>query len=181
MKVNIRGNGQVQLSPSARQDITDKVMALDKLFNNSEALVANVLCKGYEKYTVVEITIPMKQIILRAESKGDNLYIAVDNSVDKIERQLLRHKQKVNSFIRKREGIANYFSDLVEKTNEEQANTETQIKSKKIDLSVMTVDEAITQMELLDHDFYVFINEENHKQTIVYLRQDGGYGIIEPK
>lgn len=181
MKVNIRGNGQVQLSPTARQDITDKVMTLEKLFNNSESLVANVLCKGYEKYTVAEITIPMKQIILRAESKGENLYMAVDNAIDKIERQLLRHKQKVNSFIRKREGIANYFSDLVEKSNMEQASTDVNIKNKKIDLTVMSIDEAITQMELLDHDFYMFINEENHKQTIVYLRKDGGHGIIEPK
>lgn len=181
MKVNIRGNGQVQLSPTARQDITDKVMTLEKLFNNSESLVANVLCKGYEKYTVAEITIPMKQIILRAESKGENLYMAVDNAIDKIERQLLRHKQKVNSFIRKREGIANYFSDLVEKSNMEQASTDVNIKNKKIDLTVMSIDEAITQMELLDHDFYMFINEENHKQTIVYIRKDGGHGIIEPK
>lgn len=181
MKVNIRGNGKVQLSPSARQDITDKVMTLDKLFSNSDSLTANVLCKGHDKYTIVEITIPMKQIILRAESKGENLYTAVDNAIDKIERQLLRHKQKINSFIRRREGIANYFSDLVEKSNVEVVQDEQLIKSKKVDLTVMTIDEAITQMELLDHDFYVFINEENRKQTIVYLRQDGGYGIIEPK
>lgn len=180
MKVNVRGNGQVKLTPSARGDITDKVLALDKLFSNSESLVANVLCKGYEKYNVVEITIPMKNIILRAESKGDTLYMAVDNAIDKIERQLLRHKKKVNSIIRKREGVANYFSDLVEKAPEEEIDLAT-IKRKNIELDVMTIDEAVTQMELSDHDFYTFINEENHKQTIVYLRRDGGYGVIEPK
>ena len=52
---------------------------------------------------------------------------------------------------------------------------------KEIELTVMSLEEAIIQMELLDHDFYTFINEDNHKQTIVYLRQDGGYGVIEPK
>ena len=175
MKVNIRGNGQVKLSSTAREDIEAKVLCLDKLFNRSESLTANVLCKGYEKYSVVEITIPMKNIILRAESKGETLYNAVDNAVDKIERQLLRHKKKVNSIIRKREGISEYFSDLVESSNEEK------VKNKQIELTVMTLEEAITQMELLDHDFYVFINEENHKQTTVYLRADGGYGVIEPK
>lgn len=179
MKVNIRGNGQVKLTPNAREDIEQKVLSLDKLFSNSDPIVANVLCKGYEKYTVVEITIPTKNIILRAESQGETLYMAVDNAIDKIERQLLRHKKKVNSIIRKREGIANYFSDLVESKDEE---TEVvKIKNKEIELTVMTVEEAIIQMELLDHDFYTFINEENHKQTIVYLRQDGGYGLIEPK
>jgi len=180
MKVNIRGNGQVRLTATAKQDITQKVESLEKLFNNSESLNVNVLCKGYEKYCIVEITIPMKNIILRAESKADTLYMAVDNAIDKIERQLLRHKKKVNSIIRKREGIANYFSDLVENSTtpeEELAG----VKNKKIDLQVMTIDEAVIQMELLDHDFYVFINEDNHKQTVVYLRRDGGYGVIEPK
>ena len=114
MKVNIRGNGQVKLSTAAREDIEKKVLVLEKLFTNSEAITANVLCKGYEKYSVVEITIPAKNIILRAESKGDTIYMAVDNVVDKIERQLLRHKKKVNSIIRKREGRANYFSDWAE-------------------------------------------------------------------
>ena len=106
MKVNIRGKENVKLSQEARGYITSKVEALEKLFNKSENLIANVLCKGYEKYSVVEITIPMKNIILRAESKGETLYSAVDNAVDKIERQLLRHKKKVNSIIRKREGIS---------------------------------------------------------------------------
>ena len=181
MKVNIRGNGQVKLSSTAREDIEAKVLSLDKLFNRSESLTANVLCKGHEKYSVVEITIPMKNIILRAESKGDTLYNAVDNAVDKIERQLLRHKKKVNSIIRKREGISEYFSDLVESSNNEVDVNLENVKNKKVELTVMTLEEAITQMELLDHDFYVFINEENHKQTTVYLREDGGYGVIEPK
>ncbi len=180
MKVNIRGNGQVKLSSTAREDIEAKVLSLDKLFNRSESLTANVLCKGHEKYSVVEITIPMKNIILRAESKGETLYAAVDDSVEKIERQLLRHKKKVNSIIRKREGISEYFSDLVESSDVVEKEIK-EIKNKQVELTVMTLDEAITQMELLDHDFYLFINEENHKQTIVYLRQDGGYGVIEPK
>lgn len=179
MKVNIRGNGQVKLSSTAREDIEQKVLSLDKLFSNSEPIVANVLCKGLEKHNVVEITIPTKNIILRAESQGETLYMAVDNAIDKIERQLLRHKKKVNSIIRKRDGIANYFSDLVESKDEEPDLAK--IKNKEVELTVMTVEEAIIQMELLDHDFYTFINEENHKQTIVYLRQDGGYGLIEPK
>ena len=181
MKVNIRGNGQVKLSTAAREDIEKKVLVLEKLFTNSEAITANVLCKGYEKYSVVELTIPTKTLLLRAESKGDTLYMAVDNAIDKIERQLLRHKKKVNSIIRKREGIANYFSDLVEENGKEVDTDLSKVKNKEIELTVMSLEEAIIQMELLDHDFYTFINEDNHKQTIVYLRQDGGYGVIEPK
>ena len=177
MKINIRTKNQVKMSPAVQEYIEEKVNDLEKLFNRSEALSANVLCKGYEKYTVVEITIPLKHLILRAESKGDTLFMAIDLAVDKIERQLLKHKRKVNSMIRKREGIANYFSDLEETHVEEKP----EIKNKEVELTEMSQEEAITQMELLDHDFFLYIDDKTHKQTLVYVRHDGGYGVIEPK
>lgn len=177
MKINIRTKNQVKMSPAVQEYIEEKVNDLEKLFNRSEALSANVLCKGYEKYVVVEITIPLKHLILRAESKGDTLFMAIDLAVDKIERQLLKHKRKVNSMIKKREGIANYFSDL----EEEQEVQKPEIKQKEVELTEMSQEEAITQMELLDHDFFLYIDDKTHKQTLVYVRHDGGYGVIEPK
>lgn len=177
MKINIRTKNQVKMSPAVQEYIEEKVNDLEKLFNKSEALSANVLCKGYEKYVVVEITIPLKHLILRAESKGDTLFMAIDLAVDKIERQLLKHKRKVNSMIKKREGIANYFSDL----EEEQEVQKPEIKQKEVELTEMSQEEAITQMELLDHDFFLYIDDKTHKQTLVYVRHDGGYGVIEPK
>ncbi len=179
MKINVRGNDLVKMSDNAREYITSHVESLKKLFNQSENVIANVLCKGTDKDVIVEITIPLKHIILRAESKADTLYGAVDLATDKIERQLLRHKQKVNSIIKKREGISNYFSNLESK--EEDKTLKTATKVKVIDAEVMTLDEAITQMEMLDHDFFAFINEANHRHTIVYIRNDGGYGTIETK
>ena len=177
MKINIRTKNQVKMSPAVQEYIEEKVNDLEKLFNKSEALSANVLCKGYEKYTVVEITIPLKHLILRAESKGDTLFMAIDLAVDKIERQLLKHKRKVNSMIKKREGIANYFSDIENAPLE----VEPEVKNKEVELTEMSQEEAITQMELLDHDFFLYIDEKTHKQTLVYVRHDGGYGVIEPK
>lgn len=177
MKINIRTKNQVKMSPAVQEYIEEKVNDLEKLFNKSEALSANVLCKGYEKYTVVEITIPLKHLILRAESKGDTLFMAIDLAVDKIERQLLKHKRKVNSMIKKREGIANYFSDI--ENSPEDVSPE--VKNKEVELTEMSQEEAITQMELLDHDFFLYIDEKTHKQTLVYVRHDGGYGVIEPK
>lgn len=177
MKVNIRAKNQVKMSPAVQEYIESKVGDLEKLFNRSEVVTANVLCKGHEKYTVVEITIPLKHLILRAESKGDTLFMAIDLAVDKIERQLLKHKKKVNTMIKKREGISNYFGELSDSKEEK----EPEIKNKEIELTEMSVEEAITQMELLDHDFFLFIDEKTHKQTLVYVRHDGGYGVIEPK
>lgn len=179
MRVNVRGNDKVKMSDGAREYITNRVESLKKLFNQSENVVANVLCKGLEKAVIVEITIPLKHIILRAESKADTLYAAVDLATDKIERQLIKHKQKVNSFIKKREGIGEYFASLNEK--EEKSTPIQPVKTKVIDAKVMSLEEAIVQMELSDHVFYSFINETNRRHTVVYLRQDGEYGIIETK
>ena len=177
MKVNIRAKNQVKMSPAVQEYIEGKVGDLEKLFNSSEVVTANVLCKGYEKHTAVEITIPLKHLILRAESKGDTLFMAIDLAGDKIERQLLKHKKKVNTMIKKREGISNYCGELVDQQEEK----EPVIKNKEIELTEMSIEEAITQMELLDHDFFLFIDEKTHKQTVVYVRHDGGYGVIEPK
>ena len=171
MKINVRTNDLVKMSDSARDYINEIVGSLEKLFNSSENVVANVLCKGFDKYTVVEITIPLKHVILRAESKADTLYAAIDFATDKVERQLLRHKQKVNTMIKKRDGIAK--DEIKEPVDVS--------KTKVIDKEVMSVDEAITQMELLDHDFFAFVNEANHRHSVVYIRKDGGYGIIETK
>ena len=90
--------------------------------------------------------------------------------------QLIRYKKKVNAFIKKREGVALAFAASEEKEEVQKADT---IRVKKIDLTEMSVDEAITQMELLDHEFYMFKNEETHAPAVVYKRNSGGYGLIE--
>ena len=84
----------------------------------------------------------------------------------------------INSFIKKRDGIGNYFSDV---ENAEIYDEKKIVKEKKIDLTVMTVEEAIIQLELLGHDFYMFINEEDHKPTTIYLRNDGNYAVIRSR
>lgn len=179
MKINIRTNDLVKMSDGAKTYIEERVGSLQKLFNVSENVVANVQCKGYEKHTTVEITIPLKHTILRAESKADTLYAAVDFATDKVERQLLRHKQKVSSMMKKRDGIGNYFSQI--ESAEERKEPLEVSKTKVIEKEVMSVDEAILQMELLDHDFFSFVNEANHRHSVVYLRNDGTYGVIETK
>ncbi len=179
MKINVRTNNLVKMSENVKDYINEQVGSLEKLFNISENVVANVLCKGYEKYFIVEITIPLKHTILRAESKGDTLYAAIDIATDKIERQLLRHKQKVTTIIKKRDGLSNYFSQIT--SDEEQKEPSLIAKTKVIEKDVMSVDEAITQMELSDHDFYAFVNEANHRHCVVYTRKDGSYGVIETK
>lgn len=177
MKIFIRTKGSVKMSDAAKEHINNQVMELDKLFNESEHVNVNVLCEEKNSKFKTEITITLRHIILRSECKGDTLYAAINQAVDKIEQQLIRYKKKVNAFIKKREGISQYF---VEKVNEPVEEPKAQdIRIKKIDLIEMSVDEAITQMELLDHEFYMFRNEETHMIAVVYKRNNGGYGLLE--
>lgn len=175
MKIIIRTKGSVKMSDSVKDYINNQVMELDKLFNQSENVNVNVLCTEKDQKYRTEITIVLKHVILRSECNGDTLYASINLVVDKIEQQLIRHKKKVNDFIRKRDGIAQYFVEKEKEVEEE----EPKIRVKKIDTMEMTVDEAITQMELLDHEFFMFKNEETHTIAVVYKRKNGGYGLIE--
>ena len=178
MKINIRTKGAVKMSDNVKEHITKQVMELDKLFNESEHINVNVLCAEKGGKNSTEITIVLKQVILRAECKGDTLYAAINQAVDKIEQQLIRYKKKLNAFIKKREGVSSYFQEQAEETNETIQKEET-IRVKQVELFAMTVDEAITQMELLDHKFYIFKNEKNNNVQVVYKRENGGYGLLE--
>ena len=85
-----------------------------------------------------------------------------------------------SAIIRARDGVGAYFSEQFEKRDAEEIEKEV-VRNKEIDLEVMSVDEAMLQLELLEHDFYMFINEEDHKVTLIYLREDGNYGTMRVK
>lgn len=178
MIINIHGKNKFVVKPALKSYIEEQLEPIEKMFRMAENVTANVVCKEYGDTKTVEVTIPTKYLIMRAESQADDMFKAVDIAVEKLEKQLIRHKKKINSIIRKREGVGNYFGDLVE---EQEVEDRKVVKEKVVSLPVMSVDEAITQLELLDHDFYMFINEDDHKPTTIYLRNDGNYAVIRSK
>ena len=178
MKVNIHGKNKFVVKPALREYIEKQIMPIGEMFRLADSVTANVVCKEYGDAKIVEVTIPTKYLIMRAESEADDMFKALDNAVDKLEKQLQRHKKKINSFIKKRDGIGNYFSEVESQQPLEEKKV---VKEKMVDLPIMTVDEAIIQLELLDHEFYMFINEEDHKPTTIYLRNDGNYAVIRSK
>ena len=180
MKMNIHGKNKFEVKPGLRDYIEEKIEAFVKLFNNTDGLSVNVVCKEYGDDKVVEITIPTKHLILRAEASTEDMFNSVDTCVTKLEQQLLRHRKKINSIIRARDGVAAYFSEQFERRDAEESEKEV-VRKKEVDLEVMSVDEAMLQLELLEHDFYMFINEEDHKVTLIYLRDDGNYGTMRVK
>ena len=174
MKYNIRGE-KVEITPAIKSYIEEKIGKLDKYFENADDITANIVVKIRGKEQKIEITVPAMHFTLRSEESHDDLYAAIDLTVDKLERQIRKNKTKINSKIKKNV-IQNFELDLEDSFED----SETEIlKRKKVDMKPMSEEEAILQMNMLGHSFFVFKNAENSSICIVYLRKDGNYGIIE--
>jgi putative sigma-54 modulation protein len=176
MNINTRGN-KLEVTEAIGSYIDKKIAKLEKYFENPEEITANVLIKTYGNRQVVEVTIPIHKIILRAEEASDDLYKSVDLVSEKLERQIRKNKTRIKN--KKHTALMPTFTDF-EVTEEEQ--TEEQItKRKTVDAKPMTEEEAILQMNLIGHDFFLFTNVETQTACVIYKRKDGNYGLIEIK
>lgn len=180
---NIRGEN-VEVTPAIREHIEKKVNKLERYFTEGVNATAHVNLKVYnDKETKVEITIPMKNVTLRAEERHNDLYAAIDLIVDKLERQIRKYKTRVNRKYREREGVAAFIQDSKDEEAKDQQTDEDNefnvVRTKRLDLKPMDQEEAILQMNMLGHDFFIFNDGETDATNIVYKRRDGKYGLIE--
>lgn len=153
--------------------IEKKLEKLDKFFD--EAAKAKVVLKQSKDIESLEVTIGFSGVIIRAEVSGDNMYENIDVVVPKIEKQIIKHHSKLKSKkIRVRdEAIA---ESVIEREPAKKV-----VRSKSFDLVPMTVEDAMEELELIGHNFYVFLNKASGSISVVYLRNDGDYGLIETK
>ncbi len=171
MKVNIHGKN-VEITKGMEGQIEKKLSFLDKYFVIDENTVANVQVSVLPNKKKLEITIPTKFAILRAEVVNDDLYAAIDLAIDKLEGQI--RKQKTRLQRKSKEGLAEAF--LNEQVSGEE---EVVVKNKEIKAEAMEIDEAIMRMEMLGHSFFIFKDIGSDNVCVVYHRLDGGYGLIE--
>ena len=181
LKFNIRGEN-IEVTPAIREHVESKIEKIERYFNEDLSANANVNLRVYsDKQTKVEVTIPMKNLTLRAEERHDDMYAAIDLIVDKLERQIRKHKTKVNRRYRSNEGAGLYFAHVTQ--SEPEATTTDEefavVRTKQFDLKPMDQEEAILQMNMLGHDFYIFTDAHSNGTNIVYKRRDGKYGLIE--
>jgi len=172
MKTNITGKNYTP-SDKLKEVIEKKFEKLDKYFSNE--ITGNVMTIKEKGGYKVEATINAKGTIFRAEVKADDPYDAVDRVIDKLSSQMSKFKSKLQ---RKYKGSKEFmFSELPElKEEPEELRV---VKKKHFELIPMTVDEAIVQMELLAHNFFVFLNMETDSVNVVYRRNDKDYGLLE--
>ena len=178
MKISIRGD-KIKVTEAMNNYVVEKLKKIDKYLDNPEEVNASVVVRVEKQGQKVEITIPLKNFMLRAEETQEDIYAAVDTIIDKIERQIRKNKTKLESQAKKsREVKGLVLAEIAEMDDE--LNEETKIvKRKKVDVKPMSEEEAVLQMELLGHDFYLFKDADTMKPTLVYKRKDNQYGIIE--
>ena len=181
MKITTQGNG-IKIGERLEGKITDKLRKFDKYFGDEGSCNVRIRPEGTKM--VVEITMKLDNRIYRAEAKDEEILTAVDRTIDKLESQIRRNKTK---FLKKKKEdpqIANYLEndngsdfDYTADAPEESKIT----RRKTFELRPMTSEDAILQLEMLGHDFFVYLDSDTNSVCVVYKRNDGNYGLLEPK
>ncbi|WP_373897959.1 ribosome hibernation-promoting factor, HPF/YfiA family [Haloimpatiens sp. FM7315] len=167
----------IEVTEALKGVIEKKMNKLDRYFEPS--VYANVTLSVQKNDKIIEITIPFNGIILRGEEVNQDMYAAIDLVVDKIERQIRKQKTKL---ARKKTYLSsvrfNYIPEYENSGKEEEAKI---VKTKRFAIKPMSSEEAVLQMELLGHSFFVYQDSETSEVNVVYKRNDGDYGLIEPE
>lgn len=176
MDIIIRGS-KLEITDSMETYAKEKLSKLERYLDETETPKATVLVKIRGHLHKVEVTIPLRSLILRAEESQEDFYAAIDVVIDKLERQIRKNKTRIASS--KRKEVKDFAYEYIAEIDDEEEEEETVVKRKKIDLKPMSEEEAILQMELLGHSFYLYKDADTDKATVVYKRKDGNYGVIE--
>ncbi|MEF2243923.1 MULTISPECIES: ribosome hibernation-promoting factor, HPF/YfiA family [unclassified Paenibacillus] len=180
MMYNVRGQ-HFQVTEALRDYVEKKLSRLEKYFEASVASEINVTLSVTKGQHTVEVTIPMvgTGTMLRAEEKSEDMYASIDVVVDKLERQIRKHKTKINRKFRQGTGIKTLFREEGSAVSVLEEDELELVRTKRFTLKPMDVEEAILQMNMIGHNFFVFANADNKEVNVVYRRNDGKYGLIE--
>ena len=181
MRLIIKGK-HVDVTDSIEDYIRKKMMKLQKYYDQIMDATATVSTEKNRQ--IFEVTLQAKKAIIRAEEESDNMYTSIDRVVEKLERQIIKYKEKLYS---KSSGEHNRIREMITPENYVSKSDALMdedvriVKTKKFVIKPMSPEEASLQMELLGHNFYVFNNEGTDQINVIYKRKDGNYGLIEPE
>jgi ribosomal subunit interface protein len=173
MKFIISGKN-IDVTEGLKTAVEEKIGKLDKYFTEDTEI--HVTLSTQKDRQKIEVTIPMKGNIVRAEQESNDMYVSIDLVEEIIERQLRRYKTKI---IERQQATVNFSKEFIE---EEVDDEEIKIvRTKRFAVKPMDVEEACVQMELLGHNFFVFRNAETDEVNVVYKRKGNTFGLIEPE
>ncbi|MBQ8073714.1 MAG: ribosome-associated translation inhibitor RaiA [Clostridia bacterium] len=176
MKLTINARN-MSVTPGITQRIEKKTHTMSRyLLSDTEMQVRMRKEKNDDR--VVEITVPMgNNVILRSEATDQNLFVAIDQALAKMERQIRKHRTKLSKRLRE-----DAFTEMPEFFEEEPEEEERKVvRRKTFPVRPMSVEDAAIEMELLGHSFYAFVNIDTERTNVLYLRKDGNLGLLEPE
>ena len=174
MKFVISGKN-IDVTEGLKKAVEDKLGKLERYFtSDTEVIVTLSVEKERQK---IEVTIPVKGNIIRSEQVSSDMYVSIDLVEEIIERQLRKYKNKI---IDKKQSGTGFQPEFVEQDYEDDGNDIKIIRTKKFGFKPMYPEDACVQMELLGHNFFVFLNAETEEVNVVYKRKGNTYGLIEP-
>ena len=174
MRYKITGRN-INVTPGLKAAVEEKIGKLERYFNqDTEVNITLTVEKDRQK---IEVTIPVKGTIIRAEQESNDMYVSIDLVEEIIERQLKKYKNKI---VDKQQAAASFSKAYVENdyTDDDEIKI---VRTKKFDIKPMYPEDACIQMELLGHNFFVFCNAETDQVNVVYKRKGDTYGLIEPE
>lgn len=178
MKFNIAARN-ITLTDRLKRTVEEKLSKLQRYFND-DALV-NVTMTAEKDREKIEVTIPMKGHIIRTEQESNDIYASIDMAEEVIERQIRKYRTKLEKQYNNREKGSTYAPAFIESDEPEEIEEIRIIKSKKFGIKPMYPEDACVQMDLLGHNFYMFMNADTDEVNVVYKRKDGAFGLIEPE
>lgn len=171
----------IDVTPALREYSQKRVAKLSKFFQGREDVKVDVVLSVERDTQIAEITYQLGSLLMRGESRTKDMYASIDEASDRIERQVRRYKSRISRKLhfspRFGSGLKDVDQDGVVEEEEEIRRV---VRTKRFLVKPMDVEEAILQMELLGHDFFVFANAEDEGVNVLYKRKDGQYGLIEP-
>mgnify|MGYP001392321173 CR=1 FL=1 len=177
MRISITGKN-LEISDYLRDLVEKKVGKLERYFpQDTEALVTLSVEKNRH---IVEVTIPFEGGIIRGEEITGDMYASIDNVLDKLEKQIIRHRTKLEKSLRS--GAFRYDEPLFGGSyGDAEEDGPRIVRVKRFNIKPMSEEEAMLQIEMVGHSFYVFINSDTNRMNVLYKRKDGNYGLIEPE
>lgn len=176
MNVDVKGKNGFVVSEAIKTYANEKIAKIERFF--TDELFATVVCKVYKDHHKVEVTVPTKFMTMRAEVSHTDMYAALDSAVDKLEAQIRKNKARITRSLQHKKGANEFFTEEFD-LEALQRELVAPVKCKTIEIEDMSVEQALTHMDMLDHSFYIYKDIETQRVCVVYLREDGDYALIE--
>jgi putative sigma-54 modulation protein len=174
MAITVRGKN-IEITPALKDYVEKRIGKITKYFDTlGEITVILTVSKGRH---IVEVTVPINGMLLRGEEATTDMYTSIDLVIEKLERQIEKYKTKIARKLKQ----GSFKFDIPAPAVEPETDEFKVVRTKRFAMKPLNVEEAIMQMNFVNHDFFVFMNSDTEQVNVVYRRKDGHYGLIEPE